>query len=151
MQNAHLRSDAGYLQYMTSRSMFPFQYVTTFAPPGCPADNCNKQFMPGSKQVAALNDILTTTGTRIVDRTKTSTELFGTAPYKGRGDGVLKYTDVSNSLLDMGTSVRCSRPLTEMQWDRFDYINVKPNVEVKGPRGGVTTRVGPIFVMPGQI
>lgn len=154
MQNAHLREDAGYLQYQTAKSTFPFAYVTAFAPPGCPSSNCNKQFNPGARNVGALNEVRGSRSTRIMDRSKTSTELFGTAPLKAQGDGNRKYIDTSNSLRDGDTSTgRCARPLTEAFWGvhTLDYQFVPNNVESWGPRAGKGTRAGPIFTLPGQI
>lgn len=157
MQNAHLRADAGYLAYQTSRSMAPFEYYTSLqyeAP--CPVTDCH--FNPGARNVNVLNDVWTQRATRIMDRSKTSTELFGTAPLKALGDGMRMYTETSNDLQRRGwASIRCSRPLTELDWSPYylDYQFVPNAVETwhnrNHPRAGQGTRVGPVFALPQQI
>jgi hypothetical protein len=156
-QTAHLRADAGYLAYQTSRSVAPFRYHTSMQfEAGCPVTPCH--FNPGRKNVNVLNDVWTSKSTRIMDRSKTQTELFGTAPLRALGDGIRAYAETSNDLERRGwASIRCARPLTELSWLPYtlDYQFVDNAVETwhsrLHPRAGQGTRVGPVFALPGQI
>lgn len=150
MKSAHLQDDWTYVRAMESQSQFPFKYITRFSPwNGCPITNCNKQFRAGPYQVDTLNRLISNEPTRILEQgNRINTELFGTAPFRARGDGHLLMPDVSNALMRNGlTHQRCARPLSEKDWDRFEF-NAIPNSAEWWRRGGESSRLGPIYVQP---
>ena len=150
MTSASLNDDGAYVRMMGRRSEFPFRYLTSFTALGtCTIDNCNKQFHSGPAQVGALNSLVDSVPTRIwAHGDKPSTELFGTAPFRARGDGQRLAPDVSNQLMRQPAYWQeCARPLSEMAWDRYDYIAF-PNRAEWWSRGGESSRLGPIYVQP---
>ena len=77
-----------------------------------------------------------------------NTELWGTSPFRARGDGHLLAPDVSNQLMRLPISEqRCARPLSERELPRFDYIAFPNNAEW-WRRGGESARMGPVYVQP---
>lgn len=150
MRSGHLNDDWAYVQAMQSQSEFPYAYATRFVPlNACPTSQCNKQFRPGTQQVDALNSLVENLPTRIVEHgNRINTELWGTSPFRARGDGHLMAPDVSNALTRLPvTEQRCARPLSEMEVPRFEY-NVFPNNAEWWRRGGESSRLGPIYVQP---
>lgn len=150
MRSGHLNDDWAYVQAMRSQSEFPYKYVTRFVPwNACPVSQCNKQFRPGTQQVDALNTLVDNMPTRVLEHgNRINTELWGTSPFRARGDGHLLAPDVSNALMRQAISEqRCARPLSELEVPRFDY-NVFPNNAEWWRRGGESSRMGPIYVQP---
>jgi hypothetical protein len=150
LRSGHLNDDWGYVKTMENQSMFPYRYLTRFAPwQGCPISNCNKQFRTGPMQINTWNTLAESMPTRILEKgSRINTELFGTAPFRARGDGHLFAPDVSNALMrNSETSVRCARPLAETELPRFDYIAF-PNQAEWWRRGGESSRLGPVYVQP---
>lgn len=147
---ARLNDDQAYVRAMTNMSQFPYKYHTRFSPwNACPITNCNKQFRTGPFQVDTLNDLIDNVPTRVLEHGKRiNTELFGTAPFRARGDGHLFAPDASNMLMrNPVTEQRCGRPLSEKDTPRFDYIAF-PNQAEWWRRGGESSRLGPIYVQP---
>lgn len=150
MRSGHLNDDKAYVLAMQSQSEFPYKYTTRFVPwNACPVSQCNKQFRPGSQQVQTLNALVDNMPTRILEQgSRPNTELWGTAPFRARGDGHLLMPDVSNALMRMPiTEQRCARPLSEIDDPRFDF-NRFPNNAEWWRRGGESSRLGPIYVQP---
>lgn len=153
IRSGHLNDDMAYVQAMASQSAFPYKYVTRFnakaVPNRCPVSQCNKQFRPGDDQVDRLNDLVENMPTRVLEQgNRINTELWGTAPFRARGDGQLLAPDASNVLMRMPISEqRCARPLSEIEVPRYDYIAF-PNQSEWWKRGGVSSRLGPIYVQP---
>ena len=151
MRSGHLNDDWAYVQAMKKQSEFPYQYVTRFVPwNACPISQCNKQLRPGSFQVDKLNDLVEQSlPTRVLEHgNRPNTELWGTAPFRARGDGHLLMPDVSNLLMRLPVSEqRCARPLSEQEYPRYDYIAFPNNAEW-WRRGGESARMGPIYVQP---
>ena len=147
--NTALAEDMAYINMMARRSEFPFRYVTRFQALGtCPVSNCNKQFHSGPAQVDTLNGLVDgSIPTRIWEHgNRPNTELFGTAPFRARGDGQLKYADVSNKLMrEPQYWQECARPLSEVPYNRYDYVAF-PNRAEWWQRGGVPTRCAPQYV-----
>lgn len=147
---ASLNDDRAYVNMMGRRSEFPFRYLTSYTAMGsCPVSNCNKQFHTGPVQVGTLNTMTDSVPTRVWSHgDRPSTELFGTAPYRGRGDGELLSPDVSNRLARQPAYWKeCTRPLSEQPWNRYDYIAF-PNRAEWWRRGGESSRLGPIYIQP---
>lgn len=116
--------------------------------PRCPVSECNTQFMAGGRQADVLSSLLNSNPTRVYTRGRPSTQLFGTAPLKRMGDGVLYNVDASNELRNgYGIPLRCVRPETEQLWDRMDFIDVPPVAE-SWRRGGISTRFVPVSTEP---
>jgi hypothetical protein len=139
-----------YVREMARRSEGPFRYVTRYAPfSGCPVSNCNKQFYAGKAQVGVLNELKQGAPTRVLDHgRRPRTELWGTAPLRLRGDGVMLHIDQSNALMRQpGFHQECARPLSEQPYNRYDYITF-PNAAETWRRGGESTRLGPVYVQP---
>ena len=152
MGSEMLRDDWAYVQSMARRSEFPFKYVTTFSPwNACPISNCDKQFYAGPYQIDTLNTLLEPQSgpTRVVQHgNRPNTELFGTSPFRARGDGQLMHADVSNKLMREGTTqANCERPTSEKPYDRYDYI-VFPNRAEWWRRGGESSRLAPVYTQP---
>lgn len=150
LRSGHLNDDWAYVEAMKVQSEFPFQYLTRFAPPNeCPISQCNKQFRSGPEQVDVLNVLVETLPTRVLEQgSRPNTELFGTAPFRARGDGQLLAPDVSNKLMRQPVSQqRCARPLAETEAPRYDYISFPNNAEW-WRRGGESSRMGPIYLQP---
>ena len=73
------------------------------------------------------------------------TDLYGTAPYRARGDGVLRNVDASNSLQRMFHNQNlCCKRVTEQDWSslRLSYQDV-PNRTESYQRAGNPTRGSP--------
>lgn len=150
MRSGHLNDDWAYVQAMASQSTFPYTYHTRFSPwNACPISNCNKQFRTGVHQVDTLNQLIDSMPTRYLEQgSSINTELFGTAPFRARGDGHLMTPDASNALMRNPVSEqRCARPLSEQQLDRF-HFNAFPNQAEWWRRGGESSRMGPVYVQP---
>lgn len=142
-----LSDDWEYVRMMARRSEFPFKYVTRYQALGtCPVSNCNKQFHSGPAQVDTLNTLVDAIPTRVEEHgNRPNTQLFGTAPFKARGDGQLQQPDVSNKLMRQPVYWKeCTRPLSEIPYNRYDYVAF-PNRTEWWHRGGESTRVGPQY------
>lgn len=150
MRSGHLNDDWAYVRSMEKQSVFPFKYRTRFSPwNACPITNCNKQFRAGPYQVDTLNVLIDNAPTRVLEHgNRINTPLFGTAPFRARGDGHLMTPEASNTLMRSSIGQqRCGRPLSEQVVDRFDYIGL-PNQAEWWRRGGESSRLGPIYVQP---
>jgi hypothetical protein len=150
IRSGHLNDDSAYVQAMKAQSEFPFQYVTRFAPwNACPTSQCNKQLRAGPLQVDTLNTLVVGAPIRVLERgQRPNTELWGTSPFRARGDGHLLTPDVSNQLMRLPISEqRCGRPLAETEYPRFEHI-IFPNNAEWWRRGGESSRLGPIYVQP---
>ena len=149
--------------YMTAHatlSQAPFQYYTAY-PPALPVQAFPRQCTPyagGCKQghvttdtIDDFNALYISKATRIPNpRPSTNTQLFGTAPYKARGDGILKATDTHSAMISSGFNPHCAKNLSERDYDRFECMTAPLMVEderITGPRGGMQTRVGPGMYM----
>ena len=148
-----LRPDADCLSDLVYTSTGPYRYQVNpvvIKEPQCPVSECNTSFYPGGRQADVLSFLYGSNPTRVYTRGRPSTSLYGTAPLKRQGDGVLYAVDVSNQLRDgLGVPLRCVRPETEFDWSpyRLDYIDVENNVE-GWRRGGITTRFQPTPTLP---
>ena len=150
LRSGHLNDDWAYVQTMKTQSEFPYKYVTRFSPyNACPTSQCNKQLRAGPEQVDTLNGLIENIPTRVLEQgSRINTELWGTSPFRARGDGHLMTPDVSNQLMRLPISEqRCARPLAETEYPRFDYIAFPNNAEW-WRRGGESARLGPIYVQP---
>lgn len=148
LRSGHLNDDAAYVQAMASQSEFPYKYRTEYAPwNACPISNCNKQFRVGPYQVGTWNELVESTPIRVLEHgNRSNTELFGTAPFRARGDGHLAAPAISNELMRKPVGQqRCARPLSEIDYDRFQF-NVFPNNAEWWRRGGESARMGPVYV-----
>lgn len=150
MRSGHLNDDWAYVQAMKTQSEFPYKYRTRFSPwNACPISNCNKQFRAGPYQVDTLNTLVVGAPVRVLEHgNQPNTELWGTSPFRARGDGHLMAPDASNLLMRLPISEqRCARPLAETEVPRYDYIAFPNNAEW-WRRGGESSRLGPIYVQP---
>lgn len=148
LRSGHLNDDVAYVQAMTAQSTFPYKYTTTFTPfNACPISQCNKQFRPGDNQVDVYNALVEGAPIRVLEHgNRPNTELWGTAPFRARGDGHLLAPDASNVLMRLPISEqRCARPLAEKEYPRWDYIGFGNSAEW-WKRGGESSRLGPIYV-----
>ncbi len=159
-RSAKLIDDATYITAHETLSRKPYDYYTAF-PPALPVKTFHKTCTPyagGCKQkhvtgenVDDFNQLWNVSGplNRIPNsRPTTNTELFGTAPFKARGDGLLRTPDVYSSLVATGFNPHCAKTLGERDYDRFECMAAPLAVEnerLTGPRGGAGTRVGPAY------
>lgn len=147
-----LRPDADCFADAVHLSTGPYRYQVAprvIREPGCPISECNTQFFPGGRQADVLSFLYNSNPTRVYERGRPSTQLYGTAPLKRMGDGVMHAVDTSNALRDgYGVPMRCVRPEEDMTWRHFfDYIDMPNNVE-EWRRGGVSTRFQPVAISP---
>lgn len=150
MRSGHLNDDGAYVRAMKMQSEFPYKYHTRFTPwNACPISQCNKQLRPSRHQVDTLNRLIDNMPTRVLEHgNRINTELWGTSPFRARGDGHLQMPDVSNQLMRLPISEqRCARPLAEKEWPRWQF-QVMPNQAEWWRRGGESSRLGPIYVQP---
>lgn len=157
LRSGHLNDDQAYVRAMATQSEFPYRYLTRFAPFNeCPVsqgrmlqNQCDKQLRTGPQQVDTLNQLVDNLPTRVLEHGNLiNTELWGTAPFRARGDGHLLAPDASNVLMRMPiTEQRCARPLSELSIPRLHY-NYMPNNAEWWRRGGVSARLSPIYVQP---
>lgn len=150
LRSGHLNDDAAYVRAMATQSQFPYAYRTAYAPwAGCPISNCNKQFRTGPTHIDAWNSLVEGMPVRVLEQgNRPNTELFGTAPFRARGDGHLMAPNDSNTLMRMPiTEQRCARPIAEREYPRFDYVGF-PNQAEWWRRGGESSRMGPVYVQP---
>jgi hypothetical protein len=159
-RSAKLVDDQTYITAQAKLSQFPGDYYMGFAPTLPPNDfpkHCTP-YSAGCKQQHVTGDTIDTDTSLTVSkwnrvpnsRATVRTQLFGTAPYRALGDGMLNHPDTYSALWTSGFNPHCARPLTEIDFDRFECINAPLAVEderVSGPRGGVHTRVGPALYM----
>ena len=161
-RSAKLVDDATYITAHETLSKKPFEYYTAF-PPVLHVKTFHRQCTPyagGCKQnyvtsenVEEYNQLLNSGSTSTLNRVpnsrpSTNTELFGTAPYKALGDGLLRAPDVYSKLVGSGFNPHCAKTLGEKDYDRFECMAAPLAVEderVTGPRGGAGTRVGPAY------
>lgn len=154
-RSAKLIDDETYITAHAKLSQKPFEYHTAF-PPVLPLKTFPRACTPysgGCKQsrvsadtVEDFNDLYVPTATR--PNPRPNTELFGTAPMKARGDGLLRSPDVYSALVGGGFNPHCARTLGERDYDRWQCIDAPLVVEderMTGPRGGAGTRVGPAY------
>ena len=158
LRSGHLNDDWAYVRAMATQSEFPFNYTMRFAPYNeCPVtqgrmlkNQCDKQLRAGPQQVDTLNTLVDNLPTRVLEHGNLiNTELWGTAPFRARGDGHLLAPNASNQLMRMPiTEQRCARPLSELSipWN-FGYIAFPNNAEW-WRRGGESARLSPIYVQP---
>ena len=147
----HLRNDVSCFQDTVKMSVGPYHYQVNpevIKERVCPISECNTSFHPGGRQADVLSALWNSNPTRMYTRGRPSTSLYGTAPLKRMGDGILYDVDTSNHLRNGdGIPLRCVRPEQEITWDRMDYIDVANNVE-SWRRGGLSTRFLPVSVQP---
>ena len=154
-RSAKLVDDQAYITAHARLSQKPFEYHTAY-PPSLPVAKYGEVCTPyagGCRQgrvtaevVDSFNSLYVGTATR--PNARPNTELFGTAPYKARGEGILRAPDVHSQLTSSGFNPHCAKHLSEVDWDRYECINAPLVVEderVTGPRGGASTRVGPAY------
>lgn len=150
--SAKLLDDASYISIQAAQSQFPYQYLTLLKPNPRDIGKAYTEpctgFTGGCRQFAPPSTIVDTFNSLLPGITRPSprpqTELFGTAPYKARGDGTLTHPQVHSDLHD-GFNPHCARALGEVDYDRFSCISA-PNAAESGPRGGVSTRFGAVYV-----
>lgn len=106
----------------------------------------------GAGAVAAVyNEVAIPTATRtrrLKSQDHVSTEMFGTAPYLGRGDGIMLHVDVANRLRDGVPTLRgdrSDRRWAEMPLDRWDFVNQTPAVQSIAEQLGAQSRLVPIY------
>lgn len=157
-RSAKLVDDQTYITASAALSQAPYNYYTAY-PPVLPVKTFPKQCTPyagGCKQghvtgdtVDDFNSLYVSKTTRVPNpRPSTNTQLFGTAPYKARGDGLLKAPDTYSKLVYSGFNPHCAKTLSEKDWDRFECMAAPlavENEQLTGPRGGAGTRVGPAY------
>ena len=147
-----LRADTDCLSDSVSISTGPYRYQvnSVIREPKCPISECNTSFHPGARQADVLSTLLNSNPTRTYTRGRPSTQLYGTAPLKRMGDGILYAVDTSNKLRNgYGVPMRCVRPETEQTWDRMSFIDV-PCAAESWRRGGITTRFQPVPTTPSR-
>ena len=146
--NAQLRNDASYLRLREAVSVGPYSYASDpLYTPSKPAPRPDIEGLVGmgvgSRQVDVYNRLIATQSRTSLPAAsnRPSTRLFGTAPYRALGKG----TEVNDqgTALSVSTgeaiSTRGSRAAyTESTWDRFQFLDVKPAVEVQ--RVGMSSR-----------
>lgn len=147
----HLRNDFDCHSDMVRMSTGAFRYHVNpqvIKERVCPISECNTSFHPGARQADVLSAMWNSNPTRMYTRGRPSTSLYGTAPLKRMGDGIMYNVDASTELRNGdGIPLRCVRPEQEITWDRMDYIDVDNAVE-SWRRGGITTRYLPVHVAP---
>lgn len=158
-RSAKLVDDATYITAHETLSRKPFEYYTAY-PPVLPVKTFHRKCTPyagGCKQahvtgenVDDFNELWASKTLNRVPNSRpgTNTELFGTAPFKARGDGLLYFTDTYSNLVGNGFNPHCAKQLGEKDYDRFECIAaplVVENERLTGPRGGAGTRVGPAY------
>ena len=154
-RSAKLVDDATYMTAQATLSQKPYEYYTAY-PPVLPLKTFPRSCTPyagGCKQgresadtVTDFNALFMSNNTR--PNPRPNTELFGTAPFKARGDGLLKAPDVFSALRGSGFNPHCPKTLAEVDYDRYECIAAPLVVEderLTGPRGGAHTRVGPAY------
>lgn len=146
----HLRNDWQCMSDMVRQSVGPYNYQvnSVIKERTCPISECNTSFHMGAKQADVFSALRNSNPTRVYTRGRVSTSLYGTAPLKRMGDGIMYNVDGSTQLRDgFGIPLRCVRPETEKLWDRMDYIDVPTAVEANR-RGGESTRFVPVWTAP---
>lgn len=140
MQN----QNPSYAQLHRDQSTWPLEYVLTQTQPidaFRPALGLNAPGV-GSDQIAVSNvlDIPPTSRTqRIKSQLELWTELYGTAPYLGGGDGIIYDVETSNALRDSIYMLRGQRSrhwMADQPYDTWSFIDV-PNASQD-----VVTQVG---------
>ena len=146
-----LRPDADCFSDSVRLSTGPYKYQVdpiAIKEPSCPISECNVSFNIGARQADIQSMLWSSNPTRMYTRGRPSTQLYGTAPVKRMGDGVMYAVEVSNNLRDgFGIPLRCVRPESEYLFDRFDYIDMPNNAE-SWRRGGISARFSPVVAEP---
>ena len=155
LEASGLMDDKAFISAQQKVSQFAGDYYLSAHRPSCVTPRCiQKEFCewPGglnrvihvnSESVQQYNDNLAQP-TR--PNEMPSTELFGTAPYKLTGIGVLRYTETSNNLVrNMGSQSSKCVPRDQKSWARWECIDLPPVPLEQCPRGGVSSRTQPIY------
>lgn len=152
-----LRADKAYIDLLEAQSTWAHKYVFTQTNPvnarQQPMWGLHDQGVPGA-QMATYNNLLPTNFRMQVRsaHNKPQTELFGTAPYMALGRGELRHTDTATKLRQSNwVPVRGSRMLSELNYDRFDFVTLPRELLAGAPtdlRYGALTRVGPAYMQP---
>jgi len=151
-----LRADKAYIDLLEAESTWANKYVFSRTNPvqsrQRPLWGLTEHGVPASK-MNTYNTLLPT-NFRVQVRAaqnKPQTELFGTAPYIALGRGPLRYTDTSSLLQQSNwVSGRGSRSISEIDYDRFDFVQMPKDLTGLAPelRYGAFTRVGPAYLQP---
>jgi len=154
-RSAKLVDDQTYISAAATLSQKPYEYHTAY-PPVLGVQEFPRACTPyagGCRQGRVAGDTVDTfnklyMGNATRPNPRPNTELFGVAPFRGRGDGMLRTPDVYSSLISSGFNPHCAKSLSEVDYDRFECIAAPLAVEderITGPRGGASTRVGPEY------
>ena len=151
-RSAKLVDEETYLTAQSAMSQKQFQYFTAF-PPVIGVKQFPRKCTPyagGCKQGNVTGESIDALNYAAATRPnpRPNTELFGVAPFRGRGDGILRNPDVYSNLISSGFNPHCAKSLSEVDYDRFECMGAPMVVEderITGPRGGASTRVGPAY------
>lgn len=152
-----LRADKAYIDLMEAESTWAFKYVFTNTNPVDPRRDAMWADVPGVAPAAipVFNRLLPE-NYRMKHRASQNrprTELFGTAPYRGLGRGVLDHVDVSTQL-QQGNWVpeKGSRILTEIELNRREFVTIPADLRELPfeSRYGAMTRAAPAYMQPHQ-
>lgn len=151
-----LRADKAYIDLLEAESTWPMKYLFGQTNPVRPRDRpIQGSHTPGvgGCQADVYSSLLPTNFRMQVraSQNRLQTELFGTAPFLGLGQGVLKNTDTS-SMLMQGTRVseRGARVLMERNYGRLGFVTVPAELRdlPHELRYGALTRVSASYLQP---
>ena len=154
-RSAKLIDDKAYLTAAENLSRAPGEYIMAYPPhlhPSQFGDVC-APYVGGCKQKHVTSDVIDQYNNLYVSNStrpneKPQTEIYGVAPFKARGDGILMHPERLSELQTSGFNPHCASTLSEVNYDRFQCIDPILAVEEErefGPRGGAHTRVGPRY------
>ena len=148
MASAGLRDDSGYVDYWNRRSQAPLQYFMGFQAGKPPADIQGKPVVgAGSDRVGVDRAFRYTRVETMPAEHRLETPLYGTAPFRATGDGVLVHTDVSTRLQigdRMGARGREQLAEVNLEHLRRQFVGAVPRVE-DAMRAGANTRAPPVY------
>jgi hypothetical protein len=90
----------------------------------------------------------TTRSKRLKSQQEINTELYGTAPYLGSGDGVMFNVEKSTMLRDSTPTLRGARSrylMADKSYNRWDFLTVPTAAQTVNSQIGMESRAEPAY------
>jgi len=137
-----------HMELSRDQSTWPFQYLTTQTQPIHPRRPALGLNAPGV--TGAVIDVYNQVGVPPTSRTKRmksqeqiNTELYGTAPYLGSGDGIMFDVGTSTTLRDSVPMLRGERSrhhVSDVSYNQWYYLTVPPAAQSVADQFGMQSR-----------
>jgi hypothetical protein len=146
--------NAQYTDLYRDQSTWPLRYITTQTQPTDPLKpvlglNVPEGVAPGLIEVYNKIGVPPPTRTkRLKSEQEINTELYGTAPYLGSGDGVMFHVEKSTMLRDSIPTLRGARSrhlMADPSYNRWDFLTVPTAAQSVSSQIGAESRAEPAY------